>query len=181
MKKPSRLVQFGLSFIAILLTAGVVYADQGVYFDASVGQVSVDNFPGNVSIDDEATAYKAGVGFDFGNNIAVEGSYLNWGDFDGVSINGDAKGELDGGTLSGLFKLPLTDNLLATARVGVFFWESQLSAPGFRQTTEGEDLFYGVGLKARVSDQLSFNGEWQRYEFDNEEADILFVGASFRF
>lgn len=182
MKTTSRLVQFGLAFLAIAFTAGLVYADEGLYLSAAVGSTDLEqstDFP----IDDNATAFRFGVGFGLANDIALEASYLNLGEFTGNtgfnSIGID--GEVEGAAISAVFALPLSDTWSATARAGFMAWESRLSTPGFREKRDGTDPFYGLGLEAGFSERFAITGEWQRYELDDAEADVLFVGARFRF
>ena len=106
---------------------------------------------------------------------------MNLGEFDLPSIGDPAVAKLDGGTLSAVFRLPVSDNLSLSARGGIFMWESEVSDRFAVSVLEGEDLFYGIGMQADISDQFSLTGEWDRFEFDNESADALFFGFKFRF
>ena len=117
MNTPTRFVKFGFSIIFLLMTAGLVYADDAIYAQASIGQVSIDDFPGDFPIDDESTAFSAGLGYDFGNNIAIEASYVNWGDFSRGSALGNVKGEVDGGTLSGVMIGFASERVISGSRV----------------------------------------------------------------
>lgn len=181
MHKTSRLVIWGLSLIFLLLTAGVVYADSGLYAGASLGRTMIDDDLGGLPIDDEATAFSAKVGVDFGNNIALEGGYLNLGEVSVNTLAGIIDGEVDGGTVAAVFSLPVSDNLSLTAKAGMFFWQSELRSPNFTFAEDGEDLFYGIGLRADLNEQLSITGEWDRIKFDEADANLLFVGVGFRF
>lgn len=182
MKTPTRTVRFGLTVLVLLLTTGLVYADETLYLSASVGSTDLQqstDFP----IDDDATAFRVGLGYSLGNDIAIEASYVNLGDFTGntgldtIGISG----EVEGAALSAVFSLPLTDHWAVSARAGMMAWESQLRTPAFREKRDGTDPFYGLGLEAHFSERFVLTGEWQRYELDDSEADVLFVGAQFRF
>lgn len=177
MNQTSRIVRWGFSLLVLLITTGLVYADESIYVDAAIGATSLDESI-DLPIDDDATALRFGLGYDLGNNIAFEANYINLGDFE---IGSTLKGEVDGGAISALFSLPMTDFITAKARVGFFSWEAEVNTPEFDSNIDGDDVFYGVGLEARLSNQFSLNGEWQRFELDDSEADVFFVGAQFRF
>lgn len=181
MHKPSRFLTWGLSLIFLLLTAGLVYADSGFYVDAAVGRTELDDNISGIALQDSATAFRANVGLDFGNNIALEAGYLNLGEFDLPTPGVPAVATLDGGTVSAVFRLPVSDSLSLSARGGFFMWDSEISDRFSVSVREGEDLFYGIGMQADISDQLSLTGEWDRFEFDNDTADALFFGFKFRF
>lgn len=182
MTNPTRIVSFGLALIAVLLMTALVYADESVYVSAAIGSTSLDestDFP----IDDDATAFRLGLGYSFGNDIALEANYVNLGEFTGNTgfNNNGISGEVDGLALSAVFTLPLTNSLSATARGGIMAWESEITTPAFRQKRDGDDVFYGLGLEASFTENFVITGEWQRYELDDSEADVLFIGARFTF
>ncbi|NNF16575.1 MAG: porin family protein [Gammaproteobacteria bacterium] len=177
----SRIVIWGLSLIFLLLITGLVYADSGLYVDGAIGRTQLDTPIAGVALEDSATAVRANVGLDFGNNIAFEAGYLNLGEFEISSPFGRADASLDGATVAAVFRLPLTGNLAAMARGGLFIWQSEFSNYSATLATEGEDLFYGVGLQADISDRFSLTGEWDRFEFDDDTADALFFGFRLKF
>ena len=182
MTTAARIVSFGLALLAILLMTALVYADESIYVSAAVGNTDLDesiDFP----IDDDATAFRLGLGYSFGNDIALEANYVNLGEFTGNTgfNNIGISGEVEGLALSAVFTLPLTDRWSATARGGVMAWESEVTTPAFRQKTDGDDVFYGLGLEANFSENFAITGEWQRFELDDSEADVLFIGARFKF
>ncbi len=182
MTTPARIVSFGFAVLALMLVTALVYADESIYVSAAIGNTDLEesiDFP----IDDDATAFRMGFGYEFGNDIAVEASYVNLGEFTGNTgfNNIGISGEVEGLALSAVFRLPLTNRLSATARGGVMAWESEVVTPAFREKFDGDDVFYGLGLEADFSEHFAITGEWQRYELDDSEADVLFLGAQFRF
>ncbi len=181
MSRPSRIVGWGLAILVALLTTGVVYAEQELYFDAAYGRAQVDDDTLDVAVADDTNAWRIGAGFDFGNNIAVEAGYLSLGDLEDSVDIGPFDGETDGFTVSARFQMPITQALSASARVGGFFWESRLAGPLATFRADGEDLYYGVSLDARLSRNLTLSGEWDRFEFGDSEADVLFAGLRYSF
>jgi len=182
MPRSTKTLRFALFILATLFTVGLVYADETLYVSAAVGSTDIEQSNG-FPIDDNATAFRMAAGYGFGNDIALEASYVNLGDFTGntgfddIGING----EVDGAALSAVFTLPIAEQWSFTARAGYMAWESQLSTPSFREKRDGQDPFYGLGLEANFTEHFSIGGEWQRYELDDTEADVVFIGARFSF
>ncbi|MFK7887436.1 MAG: outer membrane beta-barrel protein [Gammaproteobacteria bacterium] len=181
MNKGSRLVHFGLAVLVMLLTVGVTYADQGLYVDAAFGRANVDNEIAGIFLEDDSEALRFGLGYDLGNNISVEAGYVFLGEVEADVLGVANEGETDGGTLAARFELPLTDTLNASARIGGFFWEAELATPDGTFVNEGEDLFYGFGVDFKATDRLSLSGQWDRFEFGDSEADVIWAGLRYRF
>lgn len=181
MKKKSRLVHFGLAALVMLLTVGVAYADQGIYVDAAFGRADLDNEIAGVFLEDDSEAIRFGLGYDLGNNIALEASYVFLGEVEADVLGSANEGETDGGTIAARFELPLTDTVSASARIGGFFWEAELTTPDGVFVNEGEDLFYGFGVDFKATDRLSLSGQWDRFEFGDSEADVIWAGLRYSF
>lgn len=70
--------------VALFATASVAYA--GGYFGAGLGQSSADvgqYYGPSVSVSDTDTAFKIFGGYEFNENIAIEGGYTYLGEFGG--------------------------------------------------------------------------------------------------
>jgi len=182
MNKRSTLVHMGLAVLLMLLAVGVTYADDDTfYFDAALGRAEVDNQIAGVFLEDDSFAARFGVGYDLGNNIALEAAYVNLGEVTSDLFGGLNDARTDGLTLAARFTLPLGNSLRASARLGGFFWDAELDTPGGQFINEGEDLFYGVGLTFDASRRVSVTAHWDRFEFGDSDADALWAGLRFRF
>lgn len=181
MKKSSKLVHFGLAVLVMLVAVGVTYADDSLYVDGALGRAQVDNEIAGVFLEDDSVAVRFGVGYDFGNQIAVEAAYVNLGEVEENLLGGLNDARTDGVTVAARFTLPLGETLSASARVGAFFWDAELDTPAGDFVNEGEDVFYGVGLDFDVSRQLTFTAQWDRFEFGDSNADALWAGLRYRF
>ena len=178
----TRGAKFVLAAAALLAVIGVTYADdQGLYLDASFGRAQLDNEIAGLFLEDDAAAIKFGLGYDLGNDIALEASYVNLGE-----VESDILGEGNDGTTSGVvlgarFTLPVTDTLFASARVGGFLWEAEIDTLDGEFVNEGEDIVYGVGLDFAATDRLALTASWDRFEFGDSSADVIWAGLRFRF
>ena len=84
-------------------------------------------------------------------------------------------------TANARFEFPISDTLTASARVGAFFWDAEIDTPFVRYANSGEDLYYGASLDFQVSRSLIVSGAWDRFDFDEGSADVLWAGLRFRF
>ena len=46
---------------------------------------------------------------------------------------------------------------------------------------DGTDVVYGLGAAYNITQNLSVRGEWERYDFDGDDVDLLSVGLAWAF
>lgn len=177
-----RAAQFGLAVLAIAAVVGATYAnDQGLYADAAFGRAQLDNEIDGLFLEDDAAAIRFGLGYDLGNNISLEASYVNLGEVESDILGPGNDGTTSGVVLGARFAVPISDTLNASARVGGFIWEAEIDTLNGEFVNEGEDLVYGFGLDFAVTDNLSLTGQWDRFEFDESTADVIWAGLRYQF
>lgn len=142
-----------------------------------------------VSIDKSDTGYKLGLGAQFSPNLAVEGGYANLGKakLSGAGGSGSIKGNGLFVDLVGL--LPLSSEVNAFAKLGVFNGHAKVHATGLagvlNESDSGTDVKFGLGLSYAVSKTVQVRGEWERYRFkvwgDKGDVDLLSVGVTVGF
>lgn len=177
MNAKSRITAWLLALILMGLAAALTYAEESIYIEGAVGRTMLDDSLSGLPIEDDATSARFGIGYDFGNNFAVEVGYQSLGELEDALV----RGEVDGVSAAARFSLPVSDSLTMSAKGGMFFWDAEIETTTFQSKSDGDDLFYGIGLGFEFSEQLSFKAEWDRYEFDDADADVLWAGVSFRF
>lgn len=199
-----------IAFSAVLGVTSAQAADTGFYVGGSFGQSKVSDFNGSdldaelatmgitssSSTDDSDTGWKAFAGYRVMKYLAVEGAYTNFGEATANSIiTAPSTGvvnttlEADAWTVSALGILPLGDKFSLFGRVGVNFWNIDVSATGTgggvtataSDSDEGTDWVYGVGATYSITTNLSVRGEWERYDFDDGDVDLLSAGVSWNF
>lgn len=199
-----------LALSASFAVSGVQAGDTGFYMGGSFGQSKISDFSGSdfdnemalsgltssTSTDDTDISWKAFAGYQIMKNLAVEGAYTNFGEFTARStitvpgtgvVNTEVKAEA--WTLSALGILPLGDRFSLFGRLGVNFWNADISAVGsgsggvasVSDSSDGTDWVYGLGATYNVAKNLNLRGEWERYDFDGTDVDLLSVGVAFKF
>jgi len=201
---------FLLAFSAVIGVTSAQAADTGFYVGGSLGQSEVSDFSGadfdaelntwgltsSTSTDDTDTGWKAFAGYRIMKYLAVEGAYTDFGEFTAhSSITAPSAGivntniEAEAWTISALGILPLADNFSLFARLGVNLWNVDISARGTgsgvaaseSDSDDGTEWVYGVGAAFNITKNLSVRGEWERYDFDDADIDLLSAGLSWNF
>ena len=152
--------------------AAIAGADSGFYIGAGAGDASIKEG----TFDESDSAYKILAGYNIGFipfvDFAVEGSYVDFGN-PGTSTNNVEVTGLDAFGLVGLNFGPFG----VFAKAGAINWDLK-SNSGFSDS--GTDPAYGIGAKFSF---LSFavRAEYEVFEFDKADSDMVSVSAVFTF
>ena len=166
----------------------VAGSESGFYVGGSLGTASVDyseNDPdlGEFSIDDDDSAYKVFAGYNFGLvpflNIAVEGSYIDFGSQEG-EINNVPSFSIDSTAWSGFGLVGFDLGPVGLfAKAGMASWDSDFNTP-IDTSESGTDPAYGLGAKIQLG-SIAVRGEYELFDLDGVDIDYFSVGASFTF
>jgi hypothetical protein len=186
-------VRNGAYWRSLLLSASVLApgaalaADNGFYVGLASSDVSSDYDIGPPAGDaDDARGFKGIIGFRPLDSFAIEANYVDLGEtvvplsLACVTTPCPTELSIDAQAVSvsavGLFTLPLVDLF---ARVGYARWESDL-APFATGTRDGGDPTYGAGAQVRLG-SFALRLEYERFEFDDDDADLVSVGFTYTF
>lgn len=175
---------------AVLLAPGAALAaDNGIYLGLASSDVSSDYDVGGLAVSgpvDDERGFKAIVGFRPLDSFAIEANYADFRDTTVpigilcVAPNCPTEASIDSRAVSvsavGLLALPLVD---LYGRVGVSRWESKQTVFAV-QESEGTDPTYGAGAQVRVG-SFALRLEYERFEFDDDSADLVSVGFTYTF
>ena len=159
---------------AFLVTPSTVVAgtDSGFYIGAGAGDASIKEG----AFDASDTAYKILAGYNIGFiplvDFAVEGSYV---DFGSPSSNG---GNVDVTAFDAFGLVGLSFGPFGVfAKAGAVSWDLKTNS---NFSDSGTDPAYGIGARFSL---LSFQvrAEYEVFEFDSADADMLSVSAMFTF
>ena len=160
----------GIFFAAPTLGAGMATGGDAMskfYLGAGIGRANLKDDVkfrdlGNVSLNDDSTAYKVFGGYRATPYIGIEGGYRNFGKADA----GPFSVKTDGFDVAAVGFLPVGPADLF-AKGGVIFWntDSQASAPN----DSGQDLMYGVGGQLNLGSVfLRLESEWFNMAFPQD-------------
>ena len=156
-------------------------ADNGFYLGGSVGQanVEIDDIgglnAGDFKGDDTAFKFIAGIRpLDW---LAVEASYVNFGEPDDTIMGTKVETEGDGISAFAVGFLAVGPVDLF-AKAGLLTWDTKVSG-SFDE--DGTDFAYGVGAQFRVW-SLGVRAEYEKFEVDEiDDLNMFSVGVTFTF
>lgn len=148
------------------------------------------------------SAWKVFGGYKVTPNIAVEGSYVDFGEADsdftlagGIPGNAVAnpavvKSTASGFGVSGVASAPVNEQVNVFGKAGFMAWEAEddvtvknVTVAGSKtdvttkSSTDGVDLSLGAGAEYKINDNWGVRGEVER--FDGVDANLYSVGATF--
>ncbi len=159
-------------------------ADSGFYLGAGVGQASVGdiNIDGGEgsSFDGDDTAYKAIVGFNFGwiplIDLAVEGSYIDFGKPD----DGGTEVDADGLAAFGVVGVNLGP-IGVFGKVGAINWDAKVSGVAVSGDDDGTDPAYGIGARFSLG-SFQIRAEYELFDIDAaDDVDLLSASLLYTF
>jgi OmpA-OmpF porin, OOP family len=153
-------------FVAVLGAAAMT-ASAGALAQSTPSGFYVGAEVGNADFGaDDDTAIKLLAGYQFHRNIAAEVAYGMLYDKGGAEANAIEV------VAVGMF--PVANQLSILGKIGF----AQIDAdPGDRDT----ELTWGIGAQYDFNRNVGVRAQWQRYETDPNEVDLLSVGVIYRF
>lgn len=168
----------------LLLMPGIVTAgaESGFYLGGSLGSANLNLSSNDIKIDDDDSAYKIFGGFNFGVvplvDIAVEGSYVDFGKASSLQIGDNSVG-ITGWDAFGLagFKL---GPIGLFGKAGFIAWDSESDILQDQLNSSGTDPAYGIGARFQIG-SASVRAEYELFDLDIGDIDYYSVGVSWTF
>ena len=142
----------------------------------------------DTDFEDDQGVSRIYIGSKFSETVGIEFSFL---EFDDANQN-NLETEIEGLSLAGILSAPLSEHFSVFGKAGWFSWQADVdgqigtgpAAISFSNEYEGDDLFYGLGLKLGLTNHVDLRVDYDRYELDEEidpELDILSANVQFVF
>ena len=177
--------------ITALLLAGApsAMADEhtGFYFGAGAGQINVEipGFLPGVPFDESANVWKGFAGWNFNENFALEGAYIDAESVDqnfGSGIRATVDGEVL--QLSAIGTYWFNDYLELHGRVSADKYDSRTELTnGFvtlASNDDGTELGFGGGIGA-VWDRALFRLDYEQADLEDSETRLVTLSIGWRF
>lgn len=176
-----------LGLVLALGTAGAsaqqLIAEPYVGFGWGQYQLEFESPDIDDSFDESQDAVRLFAGTQFTDALAAEISLY---DFEG-GTDTNISTDLEGVSIATLFTAPLHERFDLFAKVGWFWWESEVETtfpddPVLSQDDDGNDVFFGVGAKVGLTDAIDLRLEYDRYDLDtNVNPDLDYASVSLQF
>ena len=178
-----RLLSVAFALVLVIGFAADARA-QGVYVGGAYSWATVDTEYVNADLlDDNASAYKLFLGYEFPRFLGLEAGYVDFGSYD-ISFASQAAHEVSstGWTAALTGYIPLGKFFTVYGKVGYFFWDAEFDAADDLGdlVDNGEDPFYGAGLRVNF-DRFSILGEYEKFDSNELSSDLFSLGIRFTF
>ncbi len=182
----------GVDFTGLYAGLGFGQSNYRDYASNVNAELSADGLTATSSDNALSEGWKVYAGYQFNKYFGVEGGYVNLNDVTArhnvtfpvvgtVNTNVDS----DAWTLAAVGTLPLTDKFSVMAKLGGAYVLSDITAmTGTTKETVGKDEyepFYGVGVSYALFDNLNLRAEWERFDTDEFNVDLLTAGVALKF
>ena len=144
--------------------------------DLKIGGREIDLPEDVTDFDDDVSTGKGFVGIELLPWLGLEGQYIYLGETEesGFELSGDVY------TAAVVLSLPLASDFFTIfAKGGMAWWDVELDGPrGFDRGWDGDNVFYGAGVKFKVLPHLYVRAEYERIPVDKDNFEINFDLAS---
>ena len=203
--------------LTLVVTSTAQAAGNGWYVGAGIGSADTDasssdyekdlaglGYATASDVDDTDTGWKLFGGYDFTENWAIEGAYVDLGDVTSDTVVKDGPDDwtprdfvkaatnehpysVDGFTIAGKGTWPINDQFSIFGKLGVFVWEADIDVDcrgcGASNSDDesGTDWTGGVGASYNFSNNIGVRIEYERYATDRDDVDLFSGSLLYRF
>ena len=175
-------------FSFVLLISSFTAAANG-YLGVNFGTSWVDadlSSIGGGAIDDNTGMSKFYGGFRSHQYVAFEVAYFNLAQVSVSAVGAppnDVSGSVDMNALGlyGVVYVPIAKRSQVLVKAGGAIWEADIQRDAVTATTDGLDMFYGLGISYSFTRALAVTADWEVINAPNPELSTLSLGFRWGF
>lgn len=162
----------------------------GINFDGWYGGLGIGQSKYNdvdqTSANTRTEGWKVYAGYQFNKYLGVEGGYVNLNDMTGTKGTVRTNIDTDAWALSAVLSYPVTDKISVMGKAGMAYMLADIktkngAAVSVRTGDDSYEPTYGVGVKYAVFDNLDLRAEWDRYDRNDMNIDLISAGMAVKF
>ena len=154
---------------------------EGFYAGAGLGIVKIEDSDQGESFDDSPMGWRIHGGYDFNENFAIEGSYIQTGDAEDEILAENVEVQLSAFTFSVLGLLPISDQAQVFGKLGFYTGEQEVTVQGITLDEDDDGLALGAGVRVMMSDSFALRGDFDWFDTDIDTVWSLGVGFNYYF
>jgi hypothetical protein len=179
MEMNSKKVITGLATLALL--CGSVPSFAGAYVGIGAGYFRIndqDFLDEDNDLRDDRGAWKAFAGLNLGDIFGLEVSHIEFGKVEDDPIQLETQGQ----TIAATLGFPVGDSGRLYAKAGRLYWDADARIAGLVEVSDdGNDNFYGIGMRLGDDEGLGLKLEFEQYEIGNAEIDMPSISLNMEF
>ncbi|GGW86583.1 porin family protein [Alteromonas halophila] len=140
--------------------------DAGFYVGGNYGYLRVD---GDDEFDDDKDVWQGVAGYRFNEYFALEGSYIDFGDYG----NDLANAETDGFTAGLKGTYPITERFSIFGKLGQLWSETEYNVGTVNNDYDDESVFVGGGVSYAVNERFLITAEYTVYDSSMDAEDAV--------
>jgi hypothetical protein len=166
-----------------LMSHPAVAQGPSVYGGGGVGyfRLNDDDFlDQNDRFKDNRTGWRLQAGAQLNPVLSLEGGHVDFGDLNDGSFRLSADGQF----IAGLVHIPLSAGFAPYGKVGQLWWDTEARGPaplGTVADADGNDFFYGLGIRFGEGPGLQARLEYDRMALDDADVDMASLILQYRF
>ena len=138
------------------------------------------------SANTRAEGWRVYGGYQLNKYFGLEGAYANLNDMTGNAGAIRTEIDADAWTLDAVLSYPLTAKLAVAGKVGAAYMLSETATKNGAALTvrAGEDGFephYGLGVRYALLDNVDVRADWERFDAEDFDVDLLSAGLAVKF
>lgn len=168
------------SSLALALLWFCTSASASGYIGIGYGETDYD--AGSLSTFDDPDGIELFAGIRYSENLGFEFGIVNFGEADD-GIPPEWHLEADSLAFSLLGIAPIGPRSEVFFQLGLHMWDIELSEDGTGKLADddGNDIFYGIGFRANVTDKVGLGIRYNVYDFDGDDVTRLNFNAQIGF
>jgi long-subunit fatty acid transport protein len=156
----------------------------GWYAGVNFGQSRYSD--ANDTANSRTEGWKVYGGYQFNKYLGVEGGYANLNDMTDKTGTVTTNMDTDAWTLAAVVSYPLTDKFSVMGKLGGAYMLTDIDIKDGSALTVrvGDDSFqpnYGVGVSYALLDFINLRAEWERFDTDDSNIDLMTAGIAMEF
>ena len=142
--------------------------------------------PATVSANTRTEGWKVYTGYQFNKYLGVEGGYANLNDMTAHTATTMVNTNSNAWILAAIGSYPLTDKFSVIGKLGAAYVLTSTNtrvgaALSQRTGDDNYQPYYGVGVKYALLDNVDLRAEWERFDLDHYNIDLMTAGFAVKF
>ena len=170
-----------LWIVAALFLATSPAMAQGFYGGVGFGLVNIEEEDLGESFKDSPFGWRILAGYDFNDNFAIEGSYIQSGKAEDTVFGENVEVELSAFTVSAVGLMPLSDATQLFGKIGFYTGEQEVTVQSQTLDDDNDGFTVGAGVRFHSSDRFAIRGEFDWFDTDLDSLWSIGVGFQYYF